>query len=271
MSAISDAGNWTVRGWVLWVFLGVLAQVALVFWFSDYRIQVPRRVPARTRVHLLPDDAPARPSGDDTASWKDPTLFALASLQGFSGRAWLTIPTFEYELTNPPAPPQWLTPPVEELADDFNEFVQTNLVPGDATQDRLSPDLMQVHLPGRVVAASTVLRVAGPLGDAQLLPGPPLPKAAATILTNTTTVIRVRVDSAGAVLSAALLSSCGIPVTDRDALVFAKSARFARLGSPDSVNGRNAVISGDLHFQWSQMVLEQAPNSESAKTRGLSP
>ena len=248
----NDLIGWTPRRWFLFIALALVGQMGLVYWLSDYKVVAPRRSRAATRVRIAsPETLEAQPTG--VWSLEDPTLLALVTSRGFSRSAWLTIPRFAYSMSNSLAPPLWLRRPAEELVDDFNEFLQTNLLFDRTLSGRLPPAVSEVRSPVPVVMKGTKLRIEGGLAGWRLV-SPDLPRESEPILTNT--VIRVFVDSAGITRSAALLSTKGVEAADQDALNFAKHARF----SPDgqgvaSSSSTNAIglVSGTLVFQWFQV------------------
>jgi TonB family protein len=257
MSSAAEPFPWSVRRWILAFLLVLTAQFGLVFWFSKN----PRATPAlaKPRTHLtflMGRNAPGQRR--HLTDQGDPTLFALVTAEGFSGPAWLKAPQLDYQPVHPPEPLRWLTLPLEELADDFAEFVQTNLLSEDLVADRLPPALAQPSVPTPVVVASTALKVEGPLRARRRLADRRLPQASEPILTNT--VVRVLVDQSGAPVSAALLSSSGATKPDQDALDFARTARFA----PANRSAESGLTSGDLVFQWARISWDPK-NSTAAK------
>jgi hypothetical protein len=238
-----ELNPWTPQRWLLYTLFAFITQVALVFWLSDYNVVTPRRPRAKTHVHVAPAWE-TEPTPGSIPSQGDPTLFALVTPHGFSRSAWLTVQRFSYPMTNSLEPPEWLGPPTDDLVDDFDEFVQTNLISDQTISGRIPPALAQIRLPIPVVLPFTKVRTDGGLTGTVLL-SQDLPRTSEPILTNT--VARLLVDSAGLTVSAVLLSASGVAQADLDALNFAKRARFAR--AIEATN-RTSLIFGDLVFQW---------------------
>jgi TonB family protein len=252
MNQAEISSSWTGRRWAFAVVLLFAAQIGLVFWLSTRRASHAATDSGTTTLRWIPEQVSTR---SVVGARNDPTLFALPTPNGFSGEAWLTVVPFSYHMTNVPTPPHWLLPPVDELADDFNEFVQTNLVAEETLPDQLMPTPAFVNMPLPEVIASTLLKVEGPLAERPLLPGQPLPQLSQPILENS--VVRVRVDPSGRVISAVLLSAAGSGSSpaDQEALKFAKGARFApakRVGLSGNASP-TGLISGDLVFWWSRV------------------
>jgi TonB family protein len=242
---LPEAPIWTPRCWLLCIALALTVQLGFIFRLSVQDAGVVVRPPAETRLRLVRTAARTSPVLEAPEK-DDPTLFALVNDRGFSRSAWLTIPAFDHQIPDGPQPLHWLSLPADDLADAFEEFVQTNLPYEDAVSAAPTPALANPDLPTPVVVAETLLRVEiGPAGRG-LLPGPALPRQPQPILTNS--VVRVLVDPAGLTLSAALLSSCLVPQADQDALKFAKAARFAP--SRPSGQGQSGFAFGTLVFEW---------------------
>jgi TonB family protein len=220
-------------------------QLALVSWLSGGHSGEAVRPRAETHVRLAWPSEPEPPAAQGPEK-DDPTLFALVSAQGFSRSAWLSLPRFEDPMTNPPEPLHWLSLASEELADDFTEFVQTNLVGEDLIASTPAPTLANPALPTPVVVADTIVRVESGLAGRALLPNLRLPRETEPILTNS--VVSVLVDPSGRTMSAALLSTSGVAQADQDALNFAKAARFAP--STEGGSSISGFAFGTLVFQW---------------------
>jgi hypothetical protein len=224
----------------------------------------PRARPPRPEAHLRLDRLETgRTALASDFERTDPTLFALVSERGFSGAAWLTVPPFDYRMTNAPEPLRWLTIRPEELADDLSEFVQTNLLNEDVIAGALPPRVAEPVVPVPVVVAGTVLRVEGELAGRRLLEGQTIPQLSEAIVANPTlaenrsnTVVSVLVDRSGRTVSAALLSLPNVlPAADELALKFAKAARFEprRLGAV----GAGQFEAGTLVFVWAKVRWEE--------------
>ncbi len=241
----AEVATWTARQWCLGILLALLAQVAYLAWMAGDSAEGAARPLTQTRWRVAGFKVQTDPVAE-LPHKDDPTLFALVSPQGFSRSAWLSIPPFQYQMTNPPEPRRWLTLPADELTGDFAEFVQTNLLNEEVISRAPAPAIAKLGLPTPVVTAATRVRIESGLADRALAPGLALPRQPQVILTNS--VVRVLVDPDGLTLSAALLSSSGVAQADQDALQAARRARFVPTGrggpSPAGVSF------GTLVFEW---------------------
>ena len=241
---------WGRKGWIVSVLLIFAGQIALVFWLSDRAIEVPALAEPPIRVRIGTIQSPGQAEAADL-KMGDPTLFALVTEEGFSKRAWLTIPPFTNQLSSRPEPPHYLALTAEDLTEDFAEFVQTNVLGDEVILDRLTPSFTHPGLPIPVVVNSTIVTLEGPLAGRGLQPGGALPQQGESL---TNTVVQVTVNDAGAALSAALISSSGVLKADQEALAFARTARFAPRGdSRARESDASGVISGHLVFHWWQV------------------
>lgn len=260
MTAVNRAPiPWSRRRWLVFFLLAILAQLALVFRLSDSSVVTLGFPHAGTRIRVLPDFQNG--SGAQAAlSESDPTLFALVTPHGFSDSAWLTIPRFDYEMTNHLEPPQWLAPPIDELVDDFDDFVQSNVVAEETMVGRIPPVFSRVLLPEPVVTTGALVKAEGPLVSRMLPAQPALPPPpSGQIPTNT--VVRVAVDIAGLPRSVALVVSSGVAAADQSALAYAKKARFAPVSMANSTDlgTETGLTFGNLVFQWFQVRPEVSP------------
>jgi hypothetical protein len=238
-----EVASWRPRRWLLLVTLALAAHLALVSWLSPPNAASLPLARSQTGVRVISHSKKQAVSASERG---DPTLFALVHSRGFSRTAWLTIPRFQYQVTNQVPPLHWLALPTEELADDFAEFVQTNLVTEDLISSIPTPALSSPTLPTPVVTSDSMVRVESGLSGRTLVAPGALPRQPDPILTNT--VVRVLVDPAGLTLSAALLSGSGAAKADQDALNFAKSARFPLRQGEVNPGG---FAFGTLVFRWS--------------------
>lgn len=263
MNATDSLPAWSRRRWVLCILLIIAAQVGFICWFSERRVVLPHIQVPQPSVRLIFDRSGPRAGLAPTVS--DPTLFALVNAQSFSRSAWLTVNPFPYRMTNQAAPSHPLDFSTEELVDDFAEFVQTNLMSSDRIDKGLLPVLARPNLAHLVVVNTTVLRPAGGLTGQPWVSDQPLPQQPEPILTNS--IVRVVVNSAGAPISAALLSSSGSVKADQDALRFARTVRFPNTSGASTVELTNRVqfTSGILIFQWRQTRWIEPSTAMTAK------
>ena len=249
MNAIlADLIPWSRRKW-LWFILGLFAGHILLFqWLAVSREASAETKPRNTHVRFS-----AHPSGNEAQqeirALKDPTLFALANVRGFSGKAWLEIPPFRYQITNRLVSPDWL---------DWNESASTSdwihsvrVSKEDlAKTEKLAPTVAQLQTRHRVSPVRTILKV---IGDFKLVSTNRLP-APDSDMVPSECVIRITVNPLGETISAIPLSSSGYPKIDQNAMTFARNARFAPPRSGDGVSTARfpppVGTIAELVFQW---------------------
>jgi hypothetical protein len=244
---------WPLRQWLASIVFILAAQLGLLFWLSEQKVMGSRQAQARTEVQVVPLEA-LDATGRELLDLQDPTLRALVSARGFSGRAWMTMQRFDYDIVHRPLPPRWLEPSHTEWTGDFDEFVQTNLVFETFLSEKLPPLLAQVRLPSLLVTPATLLRVEGELASRPLLEGQRPVDHPEPLLSNS--VVRVLVNPEGMTLSATLLSGSSSPAADQEALRFARSARFApsnELSHGSNDSSQSGFTLGNLIFQWSSV------------------
>lgn len=242
-----DLTSWTRREWVGLTVLVLAAQVALMVWLLDDGVTSLPHGGRHRRVRFRTVD-PATSLADTNSLLSDPTLFALVTPRSFSDKAWLTIPEFAYALTNAPAQPTWFVYDKEDLADDFAEFVETNIVTEGSWSVRLRPVYTQIPQTVAQFAPGTALIQLGGVAGRQLQSGE-LPRQTEPILTNT--VVRITVDPSGAIVSSALLTNSGFAKADQDALNFTRKARFAPIAArKEGTMAELGLDIGTLIFQW---------------------
>ena len=239
---------WSRRRWWGAILLLLAAQMGLVFWLGDRSLTAPRKAATKPTVLLAPG------LSGELLSLNDPTLFAWANRQGFSGAAWSKIPSVNYQLADRTEPPRLLPLPVVELGAVFHRLVQTNPASPFQIADKLEPRSSPTDLfpPTTSLAARSTVRVEGELAARRLLPVSELPSWPHTDLL-ASSVVQVMVDGDGQTISATLLSGSAHREADRYALDLAKRARFnsLRVNGPDRLMENAAPVSwGKLIFDW---------------------
>src|ERR1043166_3290488 len=117
--------RWPRRRWQYSIGLVFLAQLSLIFLAAD-RSNPRRRLPVfRTAISFAVEPSSENPSAE-SSELDDPTVFALPSLRGFSGRAWLSFAGPDYECVAWTPPPHWLAPEMEWWGQPFLAFARTN-------------------------------------------------------------------------------------------------------------------------------------------------
>jgi TonB family protein len=184
-------------------------------------------------------------SAETPALRMDPTLFALASEQGFSG-AWLRRRAPEaHKLSDWSEAPQWLPAATGRLTRDFEALARSNAVRQPTTRElppprTEAPEINRVPLPARSqVLLSGSLQARGtaePLVADAWIAEDVLPDS----------VVQISVNATGGVLSTRLIQSCGLPAADQHALSLAAQARFTPLPA-----GASSATVGFITFRWS--------------------
>lgn len=237
-----DPRPWPRFRWYLIIVLVFAGQIGLIFAFGDRKPVVPRQPGFVPEFHLSTN------SGEMLAL-KDPTLFALPNLHGFSASAWLgstdiKTPVFEWS-----EPERWLPLPLDQLGAALTLFMQTNVFPPFAFEFRRAPQWHSATTTNEAAAPQqTRLDVEGDLAQRPLLSSPALPvPPLADVLQDS--IVQIFVDEAGNVMSTALLPpGSGSMKVDQQALQLAKDARFAP--QPQSEDVPLHWMPGTLIFHW---------------------
>lgn len=254
---------WGWRRWLLVSAVVLTVQLVLIFRLTDKRSLTAPQAPPRFRVQMASSHATAQSKPLPT-EFLNPTLFALVNANGFSGSAWLKVKRFDYRMTNQPEPLHLLSRTPEELGQDFEEFVQTNVLEEDVVLDIVAPSVTQLPLKTPRVVPAALWTAEGALAERALLS--PLLLAAPSAPIMTRTVIHLLVNREGTTLSAALVSSCGVAKADQDALRFATSARFAAAPPyPKEGAEGDEHVTGYLVFQWSRCDWDEKLPESRAK------
>ena len=176
----------------------------------------------------------------------DPSVFPLPSRHGFSGRAWMIQPPAQYQATNQIDDPVWLALDSSRLGAGSALLNETEEAPPLKFSARQNPQLepLPVFLSPQIVPTQSVFRIEGDLASRS--PGPPprftaWPSPSTKLLTNT--VVQIAANRTGDILTARLMTRCGSPDADADALAKAWSLPF-RASSNASVQWAQVI------FQW---------------------
>ncbi|HMC27772.1 MAG TPA: energy transducer TonB [Verrucomicrobiae bacterium] len=218
--------RWTRRRWITTCAVLLAVQVGLIFYFGERSHPLPRALRLRTALHFAVDEWSSQQL-DQLSAISDPALFALPSLDGFSGKAWLTFQKPAYQLNNWSNPPVWLSLNAARLGADFSKLVQTNLLPVAGFTAKSAPDLTATYIPVPPPPSpvASELRVEG-AEPARTLAAPLELRSWAQEEVLSNSVVQVMVDRAGNTLSARLLESSGSKPVDDYALERASKARF---------------------------------------------
>jgi hypothetical protein len=249
--------RWSGRRWTLTIAAAMVIQVGLLAWLGrGLRFQsTPPEI--KTSISLAGDPWLTEQI-QRLPLYRDPTLFALPNLQGFSGSAWLRFTPLEN------TPRDWTerarTLPLDprQLALAFQPFAATDLPGPLLTADRpiLRITGTDAFVPTQPVAGRSEVSLDGPLAARALLTPSELPSwQHRDILSNS--VVQLSVLATGEPFSAVLLSGSGRAEADQAALNFATSARFSPLderpGAPATMEG--PMISGRMIFRWHTLPI----------------
>ena len=226
-----------------WILVGGICvlQAGLVLLFGERYHKAPAGIAQPARFGLA--DAPM--DGDrmfKTFFAIDPTVFPLPGSNGFSERAWLSMPAPSYDVTNQTEPPAWLALNTAHLGIDFPSLHTSKRGGrfGLSAPPIEASEPWPVFLSAEKFRSRSMFEIQGPLAGRQLNAPSVLPaQTNALLLSNT--VVQIAVDSAGQVISARLLDRSGSVDADGYALVQARNLRFRPSPGPVPVWG-NAVI-----------------------------
>lgn len=252
---LSEDVPWSNRRWFTTIVLLSAGQIVLIVDLTQTDVSPRRKGNTAPRIQMI--SSAAYESSEKSLGSRDPTLFALAHPQGFSGAAWLRGADFPYEQPNLMQSAQPLAPDPENLAQQFMQFIQRRSGGTSFLLSKLAPRPEEVPYPAQPLVLRPRVTIDGDLRNRRLLAATPLPPPdPEKILTNC--VVSVTVASNGDLLSATLLSSSGSPATDAAALAFARTARFTPWPARSAVSGPTPfdAVFGRLIFQWLQESTE---------------
>ncbi len=259
-AALSDPPRWTPRRWLFCFSLAVLAQLVLLWVLGERPQPLPRPVHFPTSIHLAADPWSAQQLAE-LPTLPDPAVFALPSLNGFSGSAWLRFAPVEPPALDWTDPPQWLALRPEELGKPFAESVAAEAFPPLLIADKPRPQLIgsEPRVGIEPLPARSELYLEGDLAGRPLVAPPALPAPPHTDVLAPTEV-QVLVNPEGDVVSTAVLASCGLKETDQLALKLAAETRF----QPSGKEARGLALAegltwGKLIFQWHTVAPPAKP------------
>ncbi len=235
------------RSWWPLVLVIFVVQLGFIFWLgrTDPVLHSPPPPPA-PELHW------AGPELAEVMSLTDPTLFALPHTQGFSGRAWMSLPQPEMPSRDWVAPAFSLTLRADELGTSFGRrgngatfrpalaFATPSRLSGGTSTEPIIP-----------LGGVSTLRLEGGLAARELAVPVDLPVWSRTeMLTNS--VVQLVVNAAGRPLSAALLGTCGYEAADQFALELARNVRF----KPGPDYNPSAGNNSPRDLAWGRFVIE---------------
>lgn len=243
VAATDETSNtWTRKRWWTLVLLVFAAQVGFILAFGD-RQPIQRRPVSPVTVLSLAQ------SESELLALNDPALFALPSLHGVAGQAWLKTPVIAFSPFRWTEAPRLLPLQPDHLGHAFGRFMQTNSFTRLVFESKPEPAALlpvSLALTDPPLTNST-LRLTGDLANRRWLNPPALRSWSGTdLLTNT--VVQALVNPDGHVFSATLLVPVGTGTNDQNAAEYAlqivRGARFA----PDRSAARPML--GTLIFEW---------------------
>jgi hypothetical protein len=252
-SLSADPPLWTWRRWFLLIAATLCVQVGLIFSLGD-------KSPPRSR---LPSPAPRLSLMEDASSeliaLTDPTLFALPHQLGFSGPAWMRIPSVPSRSFEWTEEPSWLALPIDQpgnFSAPYPDNNQTELLTALALFEP------EPTAPDPVFALSFRQKSEFHLGEGlekrRLKTIPKLPAwPHSEILTNT--IVKLFINGDGVPVSTpVLLSLSGLKAADDFALAQASAARFEPIineGPNRSTNPLANSTWGTMIFEWQTLPL----------------
>jgi hypothetical protein len=258
MNALANQ-SWCWRRWSVYVALIFAIQFVLIYFLS-------KRIPGGTSSQLSDfhfEIFPQPVSEKQLAEMyldSDPTLFALPSLSGFSGKAWLETPARNYNLAEHTQPPFWLALDPRRLGNAVVQFSRTNISSalGLAGNPRPTIVILQNLDLENGVRTNSVFRMEGEIASRPLLGQPILKSWPGTELLNPS-ITQIAVAKNGTVVSTRLIARSGSAEADRAALEISRQLEFAP--------SRTETVWGNVIFDWNTIPV--APTNSPATTRRL--
>jgi len=227
------------------------AQVALVFLLSNPASVAPPALPHASRFRLASE--PANPTAVDRPWLVDPAGFALVTRQGFSGKAWLDLPTFRYDIPDWAEPPQWLPMETARLASPPPALAAP--AAGGSLTARPFPVFVAPRTVERPILTNSWWRLEGDLAARPLQTPVSAPVWPFNQQLNPTVVL-CSVTPEGWVFSCIILGGSDLPQADQFALEQVRPARFAPIPAPAAGLG---LQWGRFIFHWLAVPATPAP------------
>ena len=237
--------RWSRERWLLTVGICFVLQLGLLFLFAERPRSISPPAPLSTTFHLLPKPLTQEQlSASFFAS--DPTLFSAASQHGFSGAAWLRVPVQKYSFGDTNEATDWLALNPEQLGKNIAALTENSSeLPTQVAEEPISQiGPLPFFVSAETVKTQSALRVEGELAGWKFNLREPLRVWPHTELV-TNSVVQVAANLAGEVVSARLLTRCGLADADREALKIARTTRF-QIGN----GGKKTTTWGKMIFEW---------------------
>jgi hypothetical protein len=261
-----NPGRWSHHRWRR-TFLGLFALQLVFVWFLSDRLPEPKKAPSHLGKLSLMADVDAKAPLALTMGLMDPTIFAFASPNGFSGKAWFNprLPSHKLEDKAIPFQPLAADPVFFGKAEAL--IPKTGLLASLQSSEKSEPRLMEIALTQPPIWPQSALHVEGPIGQRlnpikEVLPA----WTNQDMLTNTT--VQIVVDASGNVLSTRLGPGCGLAKADEFAAIHARGLQFqpiasAREGGAD-MPARLPLAWGTLVYRWATIPSVVTTNQKAA-------
>jgi hypothetical protein len=246
MTAPASSRSWPLRRWLAFIAVILLGQLACIYWLNGKRLIAPQAASVVPHAYVPADRRAELPEVSS------PTLFVFANRRGFSGPAWLNIPSQRFDSPPWSEPPRPLALSADKLGGELAEFGRTNAAGTFELTPPPAPPPDFAFTDDYAGAAQSTLTLEGGLANRPLMSQFKLSsQPASDILTNSE--VLAGVDAHGGVFSAVLLKSCGSKEADEAAVKLAGGAQFqaARWGGPGmSDTAADKLTWGKMIFHW---------------------
>lgn len=234
----------------IWGFVFLfLAHAALVFWLGDRSRPRPFGASPEPFIYIAGDERAQR-EVIGRMRVLDPTVFALPTAIGFSGKAWLNFTRQAESASRWSEPAEPLPMRANDVGDTLSAFVITNRPSDRPLLDNLrtfSPT--ELDLPSDPIATRSSFKIRGPLAARKLIAMAALPSVPqADLLTNS--IIDILVNGDGIVESTLLVGECGIKSLDEKALAAVGMLRFEPLSVPGREREVSPPVRGRVVLTW---------------------
>ena len=223
--AHSGETRWSRERWFLTISIIFAVQVVVVIWLSGRMDEPIKARSKKLQTHYVSTEMSAELA--PLLQLIDPTIYALANPEGFSGAVWLNVNPVEYRSAGWSDPPQFLKFDEEQLLSDLEQFgranqprrspVPANMVGDYAPRVELSKELKP--------SAETMFEIAGELRPDDLAGAPSLPTVEFDGVL-APSIVLLQVDQRGRVFSANLTGSSGLASADQSAMKIGRSLQF---------------------------------------------
>lgn len=244
--AFRQGPEWSRNRWFGTIVILALILAGLVASLTRWPMLPSPSVTPVVPFRMVPGLTDRRAADDPFLS--DPLLFAGEDPRGFSGAAVRSLPRSDYEVADLRETPQWLS---MEGKWARAGGLPTIPVPENHHWSVASPALLGENPPPPLLGKESRVSLHGSLAGRVLLePGKLISWKVSDILN--VTVVEVGVTRAGDVLTARLVSSCGLVAADDAGLAWARQARLVAVNDEARDPGLIAadLAWGELVFHW---------------------